>query len=140
VEKRAVLLAAALGLAALMSGCSRETTVSAENPPAGTYTPSNPPGPQPAVTASPAAPEPVSPAAGTPEASAGEHVQVLRVKNVLMTSKQPLRARTIQVTFENGAIRLRGTVPNAGQKSTAERLAKQPIGETPVINHLKVGK
>jgi hypothetical protein len=146
VDTRTITLAAALVLAAaLTSGCNKENESGAANtppavPPSSATAPS-PPGPAGSGTGTAGAPSgPTGPAAGTPESKTTQHVEVIKVKNALMTAKPPLSAKTINVSFDSGAVHLGGTVPTAGQKTQAEKVARQAAGDKPVVNDLEVGK
>jgi len=146
VEKRTIVLWAALMLAAgLTSGCKKENEATENSPPAvppPTTAPSAPGPTGPAAgTATPGAPGgPKGPAAGTPEAKSSQNVAAMKVKNALLTAKPPLSAKTIDVTFEGDAVHLGGTVPSDAQKTQAEKVAKQAAGGKSVVNDLKVGK
>ena len=135
-NKTIAVVAAWVLAGALVSGCKQEKGVNAESPAPTTVTPTAPPGP---FTA-PAAPDTAFPTPGTPQANSAENLAALKVKNALLTSKQPLAAKDITVSYHDGAFHLRGTVPTAAQKSTAEKIAKQTAGTTPVMNHLTVSK
>lgn len=60
-----------------------------------------------------------------------------KVKNALIVSK--VDTGKLNVDTVNGVVTLKGSVPTASQKATAEKVAKQVEGVTSVKNSLTVG-
>lgn len=60
-----------------------------------------------------------------------------KVKNALIVSK--VDTGNLNVDTANGVVTLKGSVPTAAQKATAEKVAKQVEGVTSVKNSLTVG-
>jgi len=102
------------------------------------------PPPKPAAKAAPPAPAPVAqPAAPKPEAQAPAPVApdpnkelAARVKRALEDGS--IQAAGIDVTAASGTVSLFGTVPNAGEKARAARIAGKVDGVKLVDNRLVV--
>ena len=127
------MLGAALALAlGITAGCRNEPTVASNQP--GTPAVTG----EPPATGGPAEPGGTAQPSGSGAAS-GQSLEVLKVRNALLAAKQ-LNARDISVTYEEGAVHLRGTVASDQQRAQAEKLARQAAGGTPVRSHLQIGK
>lgn len=117
-------------LALSLSGCRKDDTAT---------TPGAPPG----APGSPSAPGPPGGAGTTADADrsvgqVGEDaVMTGKVKNALIVSK--VDTTKLNVDTSNGVVTLKGSVPTASQKATAEKVAKQVEGVTTVKNSLIVG-
>jgi osmotically-inducible protein OsmY len=75
------------------------------------------------------------------EKNVDEAAMTAKVKNALMTTKQQLEWNNIDVDTDKGVVHLKGAVPNAQQKSVAEKIAKQIAGKDYTVkNELQINK
>jgi hyperosmotically inducible periplasmic protein len=129
VSPTPLLLAAAL--AASLSGC-RGKDETANTPPGAP--PGAPSGPS--ARTAPAGGTAAEPDRGVKQVS-DDVVLTGKVKNALMVSK--VDTGKLNVDTVNGVVTLKGSVPTASQKATAEKVAKQVEGVSSVKNSLSVG-
>jgi hyperosmotically inducible periplasmic protein len=138
MNRRAIgaVLALALGLA--LGGCSKqnETAGTAPPPPGGPAGPANGPGPGGMPGGAPNAAGEASHTIGQAAANAA---LTAKVKNTLNTTKGLNTSKLNVDTSADGVVTLTGSVPAAGQKMRAEKIAKQVEGVTSVKNDLTVG-
>lgn len=126
-----VPLLLATALAVSLAGCrGREETAT------------TPPGAPPGTPSAPYAGSPPPGEGGTTDADrpvgqvSEDVVLTGKVKNALIVSK--VDTGNLNVDTVNGVVTLKGSVPTASQKATAERIAKEVEGVTSVKNSLTV--
>lgn len=137
MQRRAIgaILALALGLA--LGGCNKqnETAGTAPPPPSGPAGSANGPGPGGMPGGAPNAAGEASHTIGQPAANAA---LTAKVKNTLNTTKGLSTSKLNVDMTADGVVTLKGSVPTAGQKTLAEKTAKQVEGVKSVKDQLTV--
>jgi hyperosmotically inducible protein len=138
MKRRAIGAALALALGLALGGCSKqnETAGTAPPTPGGPAGPANGPGPGGMPGGAPNAAGEASHTIGQPAANAA---LTAKVKNTLNTTKGLNTSKLNVDTSADGVVTLTGSVPAAGQKMRAEKIAKQVEGVKSVKNDLTVG-
>ena len=121
-----ILVAAA---AMLSNGCGKKNDTAEGAQPQAGPTQSTPATAPPNGPAGPAESPGTSTNSTTAPAHSAQSVAALKVKNAFNTSKQKAAFTNVTVESTGDIVHLRGSVSNAAQKSEAEKIAKQAVGD-----------
>jgi len=142
MKRRAIGAALALALGLALGGCSKQNETAGTAPPPPSGPAGVPPGPAngPGPGGMPGgAPNAAGEASHTIGQAAANAALTAKVKNTLNTTKGLNTSKLNVNTSADGVVTLTGSVPAAGQKMRAEKIAKQVEGVTSVKNDLTVG-